>query len=138
MEERLSFMKVHLNKPQDLWDNVLWTDESKVEMVGLKVAWPEPSLEKSKCSISAETPHTHRQAQCWSDYGFWIVNFSPHLIHRFPLFLLINQKIMNYFNNIIIYTTLTVIYLSHPEIRVGSDQFLQYQQFKSVIKFKVN
>ena len=27
-------VKSHLNKPQDLWNNVLWTDESKVEMFG--------------------------------------------------------------------------------------------------------
>jgi len=33
MAAQLRFVKLHLNKPQD-WSNVLWTDETKVEMCG--------------------------------------------------------------------------------------------------------
>jgi len=29
---QLRFAKIHLNKPQDFWNNVLWTDETNVEM----------------------------------------------------------------------------------------------------------
>jgi len=28
----LRFAKLHLNKPQDIWNKVLWTNEAKVEM----------------------------------------------------------------------------------------------------------
>lgn len=32
---QLSFAKLYINKPQDFWIHVLWTDESKVEIVRL-------------------------------------------------------------------------------------------------------
>ena len=31
---RLTFAKKHLDHPQDFWDKILWTDESKVELFG--------------------------------------------------------------------------------------------------------
>ena len=31
---RPRFAKLNLNKPQDFWNNVLWTDETEVEMFG--------------------------------------------------------------------------------------------------------
>ena len=34
MAAQLRFAKLHLNKPQDLWYNVIWTDETKVDV------WP--------------------------------------------------------------------------------------------------
>jgi len=33
MSPHLMFAKLHLNKPQ-FWNNVLWTDETKVEVFG--------------------------------------------------------------------------------------------------------
>jgi len=33
MAAQLMFAKVHLNKPQDFWNNVLRTEQTKVEMV---------------------------------------------------------------------------------------------------------
>lgn len=32
---QLSFAKLYIKKPQDFWIHVLWTDESKVEIVRL-------------------------------------------------------------------------------------------------------
>ena len=32
MAAQLRFAKLHLIKPQDFWNNVLWTDQTKVEM----------------------------------------------------------------------------------------------------------
>jgi len=34
MAARLRFANLHLNKSQDFWKNVLWTDETKVEIFG--------------------------------------------------------------------------------------------------------
>lgn len=34
---RLRFMKLHLNKSEDFWNNVLWTDETKVQLFGCNV-----------------------------------------------------------------------------------------------------
>ena len=36
MAAQLRFAWLHLNKPQDFWNNVLWTDETKVEISGHK------------------------------------------------------------------------------------------------------
>ena len=33
---RLKFAKDHLDDPEGYWKNVLWTDESKVELFGFK------------------------------------------------------------------------------------------------------
>lgn len=33
-KERLIFAKEYLDKPQSFWDNVLWTDETKIELFG--------------------------------------------------------------------------------------------------------
>ena len=39
---RLTFAKQHLDDPQDFWDNILWTDETKVELFGQQ--WFSPFL----------------------------------------------------------------------------------------------
>ena len=31
---RLDFAKMHVDKPQSFWENVLWTDETKLEPFG--------------------------------------------------------------------------------------------------------
>ena len=33
-KERLIFAKKYLDKPQSFWENVLWTDETKIELFG--------------------------------------------------------------------------------------------------------
>ena len=42
----LRFAKLHLDKPQDFWNNALWTDETKVEISGHKAQrhiWQKPN-----------------------------------------------------------------------------------------------
>ena len=31
---RLDFAKIHIDKPQSFWENVLWTNETKLELFG--------------------------------------------------------------------------------------------------------
>ena len=31
---RQEFAKMHIDKPQSFWENVLWTDETKLELFG--------------------------------------------------------------------------------------------------------
>lgn len=45
--------KLHLNQPQDFWNIVLWTEETKVGMFGHNV--------KTKHRISTQIPHTNCQ-----------------------------------------------------------------------------
>ena len=46
MAARLRLAKLHLNKPQDFWNNVLWTDQTKVETFGHNAqqhVWRKPN-----------------------------------------------------------------------------------------------
>ena len=46
MAAQLRFAKLHLNKAQDFWINVLWTDQTKVEMFGPNAqqhVWRKPN-----------------------------------------------------------------------------------------------
>ena len=46
MAAQLRFVKLHLNKAQDFWNNVLWTEQSKVEMFGHNAqqhVWRKPN-----------------------------------------------------------------------------------------------
>lgn len=35
---RLEFAKKHIDKPQSFWENVLWTDESKLELLASHIS----------------------------------------------------------------------------------------------------
>lgn len=54
----LKFAKSHLNKSQDLLNNVLWTDNTKVEMFGINA---QPCLMKTKYSTILAQTH---QSDC--------------------------------------------------------------------------
>ena len=46
MVAQLRFVKLYLNKPQDFWNNVLWTDQTNVEMFGHNAqqhVWRKPN-----------------------------------------------------------------------------------------------
>lgn len=48
MAAQLRVAKLYLNKPQDFWNNVLWTEDTKVMSTGHNTA---------SCWV-AQTPHT--------------------------------------------------------------------------------
>ena len=37
IKARLEFAKMHIDKPQGFWENALWTDETKLELVSFKL-----------------------------------------------------------------------------------------------------
>ena len=37
IKAKLEFAKMHIDKPQGFWENVLWTDETKLELVSFKL-----------------------------------------------------------------------------------------------------
>ena len=57
-------MKLHLNKAEDFWNNVLWTDETRDQ----NHVWRKP----------AGAPQTHCQARWWRDDGLGTTSSSVH------------------------------------------------------------
>lgn len=76
MGTRLRFAMLNLNKPQDVWNNVLWADDVKVEMFS-HIWW------KAVMPLSVQIPHTNRQARWWRGWGF---GFGPGHLAVTPLY----------------------------------------------------
>lgn len=56
--------KLHLNEPQDFWNNAVWTHKAKVW------SWcTAPCFVNTRHGISAQTTHTNCQAQWWRGDG---------------------------------------------------------------------
>lgn len=58
MAAQLNFAKLHLNKLQDLWNSILWTDESKMEVfVHYAQCWKPTTLsaENTSSKLSGTT-----------------------------------------------------------------------------------
>jgi len=51
------FAKQHLNKPQNCWNNVLWTDDTKVEMFGYNAHLKPSNKENQTQDISTDTSY---------------------------------------------------------------------------------
>lgn len=45
MTAQLKFVKLHLNKPQNIWNDVIWTEQTKVETFDLKCTATEQCSE---------------------------------------------------------------------------------------------
>ena len=56
-QNRLCFAKLHLNKSQDFWKDVLWTNEAKVEMFGQYILYNAMSGENQTQRISTNTSY---------------------------------------------------------------------------------
>ena len=48
---RLEFAKMHIDKPQGFWENVLWTDETKLELFQLYVQRRKNGAYKEKNTV---------------------------------------------------------------------------------------
>lgn len=60
IKARLTFAKTHLDHPQSFWNNVLWTDESKVELFGRNASryiWRKKNTAFEKKNIVPTVKH---------------------------------------------------------------------------------
>lgn len=75
------FAKLHLSKPQGFWNNLVWTDETKVEIFVHKKR--AQCLGKTKHSISAQTSHiisyTLSARFCRAELGLFCNHWSRAL-----------------------------------------------------------
>ena len=65
---RLTFAKKHLDDPQDFWRNVLWTDETKVELFGRCAAhyiWRKNNTAFDKKNIMPTVKHGGGSVMVW-------------------------------------------------------------------------
>ena len=64
-----SFVMFHLNKPQDFWNNVLWTDQTKVEMFGLDAqqhVWRKPNTANQHKHLIPTVKHGGGGLMIWA------------------------------------------------------------------------
>ncbi|XP_075444851.1 uncharacterized protein LOC142488342 isoform X3 [Ascaphus truei] len=69
---RLKFAKEHIDDPQDFWNNVLWTDESKVELFGLnekRSAWRKPNTVFEQKNLIPTVKHGDGSVMVWGCFA---------------------------------------------------------------------
>ena len=47
LQARLKYAKEHLDDPEEAWEKVMWSDETKIELFGINST--RPCLEEEKC-----------------------------------------------------------------------------------------
>ena len=65
----LKFAKLHVDKPQDFWNNVLWTDETKVEISGHNAQqhiWRKPNTTYEHKHVILTVKHSGGGVIIWA------------------------------------------------------------------------
>ena len=68
----LKFAKEHIDDPQDFWNNVLWTDESKVELFGLNekcYVWRKPNTAFEQKNLIPTVKHGGGSVMVWGCFA---------------------------------------------------------------------
>ncbi|KAF7654779.1 hypothetical protein LDENG_00064760 [Lucifuga dentata] len=69
---RLTFAKKHLDDPQDFWENILWTDETKVELYGRcasRYIWCKTNTAFQKKNIIPTVKHGGGSVMVWGCFA---------------------------------------------------------------------
>ena len=69
---RLTFAKKHLDDPQDFWENILWTDETKVELFGRcasRYIWRKTNTAFHKKNIIPTVKHGGGSVMVWGCFA---------------------------------------------------------------------
>uniref|UniRef100_A0AAY5K9G5 Transposase Tc1-like domain-containing protein n=1 Tax=Esox lucius TaxID=8010 RepID=A0AAY5K9G5_ESOLU len=66
IQARLKVAKTNIKSPKSTWENVLWSDETKVELSGAK----------KKSHTSPKEHHTHSEAWGWQHHALGLFFFS--------------------------------------------------------------
>ena len=68
----LTFAKKHLDDPQDFWENILWTDETKVELFGRcasRYIWCKTNTAFHKKNIIPTVKHGGGSVMVWGCFA---------------------------------------------------------------------
>ncbi len=60
VQARLKFAREHLDDPEEDWENVIWSDETKIELFGKKLNLS--CLEEKECWVASKEHHTYCEA----------------------------------------------------------------------------
>lgn len=67
-QKRLKFAKEHVNKPDEFWDSIIWSDESKFNMFGSdgkKMVWRHPGEEYKPECLNPTVKHGGGNVLVW-------------------------------------------------------------------------
>lgn len=71
-EARLKYAKTNIEKPQDFWNNVLWTDETKIELFGhmdSRYVWRTPNTAYEEKNLVATVKHGGGSIFLWGCFA---------------------------------------------------------------------
>lgn len=115
-----NLIKLHQSKPQNVWTNYLWTEETKVEVFDLNIqhqVWWKPNAVPEQCIInflfwlicpvpdwiSAEGAAVCKSSDCASSNGKHLVNianiFTGKLFHHLARTLGWSQGLAHFLNH---------------------------------------
>ena len=69
---RLQFAKQHVDKPQQFWDKILWTDESKIELFGHvkgRYVWRKPNTAFNQKNLVPTVKHGGGSIMVWGCFA---------------------------------------------------------------------
>lgn len=72
MKARLKFARVNVDKDQDFWNNVLWTDESKIELFGHQNrghVWRKPNTAFQEKNLIPTVKHGGGSVMVWGCFA---------------------------------------------------------------------
>ncbi len=67
VQARLKFAREHLDDPEEDWENVIWSDETKIELLGKKLNLS--CLEEKECWVASKEHHTYFEAWGWKHHA---------------------------------------------------------------------
>ncbi len=67
VQARLKFAREHLDDPEEDWENVIWSDETKIELFGKSST--SPQLEEKECWVASKEDHTYCEAWGWKHHA---------------------------------------------------------------------
>ncbi len=71
VQARLKFAKDHLDDPEEAWEKVMWSDETKIELFGINST--PPCLEEEEGWVQSQEHHPNREAWGWKHHALGVL-----------------------------------------------------------------
>lgn len=96
---RLKFAKLHVNKPQEFWDKVIWSDETKINLFGsdgIHRVWRKPNMDNELTNTLPTVKHGGGHVMLWgcmSSQGVGTIHFIDGTMDKFVYNNILKQNV---------------------------------------------